>query len=274
MLKSKKSKVSIALIALFLAIEGVPFYIMIVGAFKPNMAFMLIPPDINPFTKMVASNFFHVVNNSDVMLWIANSFIISIGVAALTMFIAATAAYALSRIEFRFRDLLFSLVIITMILPKQILLIPNYLVALKLGLTDSLAGVILTTVAPAFGIFLCRQFMLNIPHELSEAAEIDGCNELKTFFHIILPMSLPALGALGIFAFFGAFNDYLWQLVMISSKNLQTVPIGIAMFAQKSINNTGYQLMAALLSTGPLLVLFIACQKFFVKGITMGGLKG
>jgi multiple sugar transport system permease protein len=275
MFVKKKPIAPIIIIGIFLAITGFPFYLMFVGAFKPSSALTSIPPDINPFINLVTKNFTHVVLETDVFVWMGNSFIVSGFVALLTMLIAATAGYVLARINFPFNNLIFVLVIITMIMPRQILLIPNFLVALNLGLVNSLFGVIVTTVAPAFGIFLCRQFMLNIPKEMSEAAEIDGCYELRTFFHIIVPMSLPALGAIGIFAFFAAFNDYLWQLVMISNKSLQTVPIGIAMFAQKSVNrNLGYQLMTALIVTVPLLALFIACQKFFIKGITLGGVKG
>jgi len=270
----KKKIAPAVIIGIFLAITGFPFYLMFVGAFKPNMALVLIPPDINPFMNNITTNFTHVVFKSDIFLWMGNSFLVSGMVALFTMFIAATAGYVLARINFPFNNLIFVVVIITMIMPRQILLIPNFLVALNLGLVNSLFGVIVTTVAPAFGIFLCRQFMLNIPKEMSEAAEIDGCNEFTTFLHIIIPMSLPALGAIGIFAFFGAFNDYLWQLVMISDKNLQTIPIGIAFFAQKAVGKLGYQLMTALIATVPLLALFIACQKFFIKGITMGSVKG
>ena len=273
-IKRKKSAASTILLVLFLAIMGSPFYIMFLGAFKPNQALSRIPPDIGPFTNLTEANLLHVVKSSDVLLWIANSFIISIAVAAATMAISGMAGYAFSRIDFKLKNILFAVIIATMILPRQILLIPNFLVALKLGLTDSLIGVILTSIAPAFGIFLCRQFMLTIPHELTEAAEIDGCGEMGKFLRVIVPISLPALGAVGLFAFFATFNDYLWQLVMISSKDLQTVPIGIAMFAQKTHANLGYQLMAASLATAPLLALFIFCQRFFVKGITMGGVKG
>ena len=270
----KKTVLSTLLIALFLAVEGFPFYIMFVGAFKPNMALRLLPPDINLFGKLVTANFTYVVQKSEIWLWLFNSFLIGIFVALITVLIAATAGYAFAKLRFPFSGALFAVIIATMILPKQILLIPNYLVALNLRLTDSLWGVIITTVTPPFGVFLCRQFMQTIPMELSESAEMDGCSEPGKFLRIVLPLSLPAVGALGVFAFFAAYNDYLWQLVMISSKKLHTIPIGIAMFAQKATANTGYQLMAAALATVPVLILFISCQRFFVKGITLGGVKG
>ena len=274
LLRRKKSAISIIVLVLLLSIQASPFFLMLVGAFKPNMALIVAPPDINPFDGMTIANLLHVINNSDIFTWIKNSFIISFSVALITMFIAAAAGYAFSKIKFRFSGALFAVIIATMILPKQLLLIPNYLVADSLGLTNSYIGIILTSISAPFGIFLCRQFMQNIPGELTEAAEIDGCSELGKFIRLILPMSLPALGALGIFAFFNTYNDYLWQLIMISDKKLQTVPIGIAMFAQQHVSRIGYQLMAASIATVPLLILFILCQKFFIKGITMGGVKG
>lgn len=172
------------------------------------------------------------------------------------------------------RSSFFALVIATMLLPRQMLLIPNYLVAMKLHLTNSRIGLILTTVSPAFGVFLCRQFMGSIPTELLEAAEIDGCGEIRRFIGIVLPMALPALGALGIFSFFSAWNDYLWQLIMIADKGLRTTPIGIALFSQGQITNTGYQLMAAMIATPSHADYLFKRQKFFVKGITIGGVKG
>lgn len=274
MVTKKSGIITRVMFLLLLVIMLFPFYLMIVGAFKGNIALVKVPPDINPFANMQISNLTYVLQKSDVGVWLVNSLIIGLGTALGTIIIAATAGYAFAKISFPGRNVLFGVVMATMILPRQILLIPNFLVALNLGLTDSLIGVILTTIAPPFGIFLCRQFMQSIPAELTEAAEIDGCSEPGKFLRVIIPLSLPALGALGIFAFFGAYNDYLWQLVMISSKELHTVPIGIAMFAQKSIANVGYQFMAAALCTVPLLIVFICCQKFFVKGITMGGVKG
>ena len=273
-IRKKKSPISVFLLITFLVVMGSPFYVMFIGGFKSNKELLMLPPDMGPFTGLVNTNLLHVVFNSEIFLWITNSFVVSISVAGGTMFIAAMAGYAFSKLDFKFKNLLFAIIIATMILPRQILLIPNFLVAMNLGLVNSLIGVILTSIVPAFGIFLCRQFMLTIPRELTEAAEIDGCSEMGKFFRIIVPISMPALGAVGIFSFFTTFNDYLWQLVMISDKNLQTVPIGIAMFMQKATANIGYQLMAASVATVPLLVIFIFCQRFFIKGITMGGVKG
>lgn len=275
-MKTKKigKWVSFTLLILLILVFLFPYYVMITGAFKSQMALQLIPPDLNPFRNLTGKNAAYVWQKTEILLWLANSTAVSLGTAIITVFIGATAGYAFAKKRFRGQELIFALVIATMLLPRQMLLIPNYLVAMKLHLTNSRIGLILTTVSPAFGVFLRRQFMGRIPTELLEAAEIDGCGEIRRFIGIVLPMALPALGALGIFSFFSAWNDYLWQLIMIADKGLRTTPIGIALFSQGQITNTGYQLMAAMIATLPMLIIFLSCQKFFVKGITIGGVKG
>ena len=231
-MKTKKigKWVSFTLLILLILVFLFPYYVMITGAFKSQMALQLIPPDLNPFRNLTGKNAAYVWQKTEILLWLANSTAVSLGTAIITVFIGATAGYAFAKKRFRGQELIFALVIATMLLPRQMLLIPNYLVAMKLHLTNSRIGLILTTVSPAFGVFLCRQFMGRIPTELLEAAEIDGCGEIRRFIGIVLPMALPALGALGIFSFFSAWNDYLWQLIMIADKGLRTTPIGIALF--------------------------------------------
>lgn len=266
-------KASTILLVVLMLFTMFPFYIMIVGAFKPAIALVTFPIDLNPFSDMSLKNIRTVLEKSDILLWLKNSFVVSLCVAALTCFVAVTAGYSFARIEFRGKRVLFLLVMATLMMPKQVLLIPNYLVAQKLGLVDTMIGLILTSIAPASGVFLCRQFITTLPRELFEAAEIDGCGQIRQFFSIALPLSMPAIGTTAIFAFFGTFNDYLWQLVMISNKNLKTLPIGVTMFAQTQQGNKAVQLASALIATIPLVALFLICQKFFIKGSTEGGIK-
>lgn len=275
--KFEHRKISIpstVLLILIMLLTMFPFYIMIVGTFKPAISLVTFPIDLNPFENLTLKNLGTVLQKSDVFLWLKNSFVISLSVSVLTCFVAVTAGYAFARIEFKGKKIFFMLVMATLMMPKQVLLIPNYLVANSLGLVDTMIGVILTSIAPAAGVFLCRQFILSLPRELFEAAEIDGCGELKKFVRIALPMSMPAIGTTAIFAFFGTFNDYLWQLVMISKKSLKTLPIGVTLFAQTQQGNKAVQLAVAFIATVPLVILFLAFQKFFIKGSTEGAVKG
>ena len=242
--------------------------------FKPTISLISMPIDLNPFKNLTLDNVIRVITKSDMVLWLKNSFIISCSVAIITSIMSVMSGYAFARIKMRGSKILFALVIITMIMPKQILLIPNYLVAYNLNLQNKLIGVILTSISPAFGIFLSRQTISTVPREIYDAADLDGCSEFRKLLNITLPIILPTIGTIIIFSFFEVFNDYLWQLIMISDTNLKTLPIGIAMFAQKVKGNRGVQLALALLGTIPLGVMFVMCQKFFIKQSTEGSVKG
>lgn len=265
---------STILMVLVVCIVVMPFYIMVVGALKPSMALIKTPIDLSPFQNLTLDNIRKVITQTDVFLWIRNSLVISLTVACATIFIGISAGYAFAKIPFRGKVFFFALVMATMMMPKQMLMIPNYLVANKLNLQNSMMGVILTSIAPGFGVFLSRQQISSIPKELFDAAEIDGCGEVRKFFRIVLPLSLPTVGTIGILSFFATFNDYVWQTIMISDKNLRTLPLGLSYFAQLQSNNKAAQLAMALIATIPMIILFIACQKFFIKGATAGAVKG
>lgn len=281
-MKRKKSKLNTSKISItgsilvftFGFINMIPLFVMLIGSIKDKYALTSYPMDLNPFKEPTLKNIFKVLQETDLLLWFKNSLIISIAVAFLTILIGITAGYALSKIKFRFKGILFGLVMATMMMPKQLLLVPNFLVANQLHLTNSLVGVVLTSLAPAFGVFLSRQFISSMPSELFDAAEIDGCSEVRKFFSIVLPLSLPAVGTIGIFSFFGVFNDYVWQLIMISKPALRTLPIGVGLYSSLNYSNVALQLTCALLSTIPLVIIFLFSQKLFIKGATAGAVKG
>lgn len=273
--KKKISWGNTVLLCLLMLLVASPLFIMAVGAFKPNISLTQLPPDLNPFDgKWDLKSMNILFSKSDLLQWMLNSFIIAISVCLMTTFIGMTGGYAFSRIKFRGKKILFAMVIATMLMPKSVLMIPNFLVAKQLGLVDSLIGVILTTIAPAFAVFLARQCVMTLPGELFEAAEIDGCSEPGKFFRVALPLTMPSMGAATIFSFFGAFNDYTWQLIMISNENLKTVPLGISGLSSKFVFDRGVPLAGALVVSIPLLVIFLAFQKVFVKGATVGAVKG
>lgn len=271
---NKPTVISTVLLCLLLAAVMAPFYIMLVGAFKPNASLITIPADLIPVKGFTLKNIQIVFEKSEILLWLKNSMIVSVSVAIATAFIGVTAGYAFAKINFKGKNILFMMVMATMMMPKQMLLIPNYLVAYNLKLQDTMIGLILTSIAPAFGVFLSRQFITSLPGTLFEAAEIDGCSEIGKFFRIALPLSLPSVGTISIFAFFSCFNDYIWQLIMISDKELKTLPVGIAFFSEQMLNNRAAQMAIAMLATIPMVIIFLACQKFFIKGATAGAVKG
>jgi len=273
--KRKISWVNTIILCVLMIGVAAPLYVMVVGAFKNNAALMSLPPDLNPFSgNWWWRSMETILLKSDVLLWMRNSFIIAISVAVLTTAIGMTAGYSFARLKFYGKKFLFALVIATMIMPKAVLMVPNFLVAKNLGLVDNMLGVILTTLGPAFAVFLSRQCIQTLPSELFEAAEIDGTNEFGKFIRVAFPLTMPSMGAATIFSFFGAFNDYTWQLIMISNPDLMTTSVGVATLQSKYGSVVGVSLAGSLLVSIPLLLIFLAFQKVFIKGATVGAVKG
>ena len=273
--KPNKPKVTPSLVFLwfFIALSLVPLYVMVVGSLKPNFSLFMIPPNLNPFDA-IRDNYDFVFTQLDIFQWYGNSLFISGMIALLTVFISASAGYSFAKKKFPGKDILFVVLLATMMLPRQVLLVPNFLVAKQLGLTNSLIGVVFTSLNLAFGIFLCKQFMSSLPDEMLEAARIDGCNDFFVFFRVMLPLSMPVLGALAIFSFIAGWNDFLWQYIMLSSKSLRTMPMAIAFLSQERISFVGYQMAGATLCAAPMIAMFLTFHRYFIKGITMGAVKG
>ena len=273
----KDKQVSIggaALIYIIAILNLIPFFVMLIGTFKVNIDLVKYPMNLNPFENATLKNLHKVFTETDMPLWFKNSFIISITTALSTILIGLAAGYALAKIKFRGKGLLFALVMATMMMPKQLLLVPNYLVARQLNLVNTTIGVILTSLSPAFAVFMSRQYISSLPTELFDSAEVDGCGEIRKFFTIVVPLSLPAAATIGIFSFFSTFNDYIWQLIMLTDSKKMTMPVGVAVFTSLNTGNVALQLASALVAAMPLVIIFFCCQKLFIKGATAGAVKG
>ena len=263
-------------LSLILILALVPFIIMIIGSIKPNMTFSIVPIDMSPFSNTTLKNYESVLETVNITQAFRNSLFILIFVVVAEVVLAIMAGYIFAIKEFPCKKLLFGLVIVTMMLPKQLLLVPNFMVAKKLHLINTLAGVALTTINASYGIFLTRQYVLTIPKEFYEAAKIDGCGELSIFLKIILPFLKPVMAAIAIYSMFNVWNDYLWQNVMLSSETNQTVPLMLAYLSNKISNGfpvVGLQMAGSVIAIAPVLTFFIVFQKWFIEGITVGGVK-
>ncbi len=206
--------------------------------------------------------------------WLINTVFMAVVAMLLTCITAALAGYALAKKRFVGRGLIFSLIICAMALPKQVILIPLLREMSQLNLYDTLWSVIFPTVGWPFGVFLMKQFSEGIPGEILEAARIDGAGELQTFNVIVLPMVKPGVGALAIFTFINSWNDYFMQLIMLTSGNNYTLPLGIATLQGETSVDMGMLMAGAALAALPIIVVFLIFQKYFTKGITMGAVKG
>lgn len=258
--------------AILMIIVMLPFYIMIVGSMKPNWALFQIPPDITPFS-LILDNYIFIFNQP-IARWMLNSFLISFLIGVITIFIDAAAGYVFAKREFPGKKQLFAVVLATMVLPIQVFIVPMFIVVNKLGLYDSLAGVILPAIAAPFGVFLMKQYMQTLPDDIILAARIDGAHELRIFSGIIFPLSLPAIGVLAIFNFISGWNDYLWQLIVLTDSDNWTMPLALAGMVSKYYRNVGYQLAGSVLATLPIVIIFLLLQKSLIRGLTLGAVKG
>lgn len=231
------------------------------------------PPHLIPHSLHLA-NFKEVFGIVPIATFIGNTFFVSGIVMIGQLFTASLAAYAFAKMDFKGKGLMFSLFVATMMVPWEVTMIPNYLTVRSLDWLDSYQGLIIPFVATAFGTFLLRQFFLQLPKELFEAAKIDGCGHLRYFLFHVLPLSRPALGTLAVYSFLNMYNSYLWPLLITNSKSMRTVQIGISMLEFQE--STAWNLVFAgiTLVILPSLLLLVFGLKQLVQGMAAGALKG
>ena len=249
-----------------------PLYWIITGSFKNNAEITAREPIWFPMSPTM-ENYMELFDNP-AFLWLFNIIFISAAAMILTCITASLAGYALGKKRFIGRGVLFTIIICAMALPKQVIVIPLAQLMTFLNLKDTLWAVILPTVGWPFGVFLMKQFSESIPTEILEAARVDGAGELRTFFSVVFPMIKPGIGALAIFTFVNTWNDYFLQLVMLITEENWTLPLAIANMQGEMSTDYGLIMAGAALASVPIIIVFIAFQKYFTQGIAMGAVKG
>lgn len=251
------------------------------------MAFTSLHPPLAPTPTLATlfapaewrfDNYARVLLLPELPVWrfALNSVLVTGGVVALQLALCSTAAYAFARLRFRGRDALFTAFVLTMMIPPQVLIVPLYMLVGSLGWLNSYVGLIVPYqyLSTAFGTFLLRQYFLSLPRSLDDAARIDGCGEWGTFRHVILPSSRPALATLAAFAFVWTWTDFYWPLLCTSTVTMRTLEVGLSVFKDAYGGaNWPLQMAAAVCVLVPVLVVFLAMQRFFVRGVVMSGLK-
>ena len=252
-----------------------PLLYMVSTAFKTTGDAASPDPQWIPDNPTTAA-FEAILGNSatPVVRWLVNSLLAATLQSLLIVMTAALAGYALARMDFAGKRVVFGIIIGTLFIPPVILLIPNYLITSRIGWLDTLAAVVVPGAAGAFGVFFMRQFFLGIPSELEEAAAIDGAGRFRTFLTVVLPLSRPALVTLGMLSFLTNWNDFLWPVYVLFSPESQTLPAGLATL--QNANAVRYDLLmaGAVIASAPVLVLYAAAQRFVVEGVSRAGLKG
>jgi putative chitobiose transport system permease protein len=240
---------------------------------SPTENIFQFPPQLLP-SQPTFNNFVRVWQTNPFGRYLFNSTLVALLTVGLNLLFCALAAYPLARLEFRGREIIFTAIVTTIMIPFQIVMIPLYILTVQLGMKNTYLGIIFPAIASAFGIFLLRQAFQGVPKELEEAARIDGCSELGIWWHVMLPAVRPALVTLAIFVFIGAWSDFLWPLIVIDRPELYTLPLGVAMLA--GTFSLDWRLIAAgsVISIAPILILFLFVQRYIVPTAAGSGVKG
>ena len=251
-----------------------PFFWMIRSSVMPEKQIMRFPPIWIP-SSLTLEHFADVLTTQPFGRYIVNSLLVALVVTAGQLVVASMGAYAFARLRFPGRDRLFLFYLATMIIPTQVTLIPQYVLISRFGWVDSYAALTIPFLSSAFLTFLLRQFFLSIPRDLEDAARIDGAGYFRTYATIVLPLSGPALATSALLAFMGSWTNFLWPLIVTRSRDLRTVPVGLAAL-QQEMGQTDYaQIMAgSVLAMLPMFILFLFLQKFIIASVAASGLKG
>jgi multiple sugar transport system permease protein len=250
-----------------------PFAWMLSASFKLNRDVFTFPIEWIP-AEPRWENYVDIWTKIPLAMFIGNTAKITIIVTILQLLTSSFAAYAFAKLKFPFRDTLFLGYIATIAMPWQVYMVPQFLLMRELDLNNTHTALIILQAFTAFGVFLMRQFYQSIPDELCEAARIDGMNEYQIWWKIMLPLSKPALSTLTIFTFVNTWNDFLGPMIYLTKTELKTIQIGLRMFISQYSAEYGLIMAASMVSLVPVLLIFLALQRFFVEGIASTGLKG
>ncbi|MDZ7393548.1 MAG: carbohydrate ABC transporter permease [candidate division KSB1 bacterium] len=268
------SRVVIYAVLLVLALSMlIPFLWMVMTSFMNELEVSQYPPKLWP-SKFLWSNYREALTLLPFGRFFVNSVIMSLGAVLLQLIVCSMAAFAFARLHFRGRDRIFGLYIATMMIPVIVTIIPAFLIVDAFGWVNTYQGLILYFASSVWGIFLLRQFFLTLPRDLEDAARIDGASTFHIYWRIALPLSKPALATLGIFSFMAVWRDFLWSLIVTTQMDMRPVEVGIAFFHNMHVTKWPYQMAAAVCVMVPIVVIFFMAQRYFVKGITLTGLKG
>ena len=249
-----------------------PLYWMFATAVRPKKEIFGGGLDLVPST-FVWSNFSDAWNKLPWDQFYINSIAIAAIAVPVTVFINLLAGYTFAKYKFPGRDILFLLMISTLMIPIQVIMVPEFLIVAKLGWVNTWWGVLVPRAAEAFGLFMVRQFMVSIPDELIEAARLDGAGEFTIFRRVVLPLSWPVIAVLSIFTFMWRWNDFAWPLVVLQEQSAYTVPLGLNLMKGQYFTDWTGLMSMSLLSIIPMMLVFIFFQRYFIQGIASTGLK-
>jgi multiple sugar transport system permease protein len=250
-----------------------PFLWMLLGSFRPDRELKMVPPTWLP-QHWTLENYRQLYHQLDLLQVFFNSTLVAVTITVGNLAFCSMLGYAFAKLNFPGKRVMFSLVLATLMVPGVVTLVPLFVLVSNLGMANSYAGLIFPFVAGPFGVFLMRQFMLGLPNELIDAARVDGAGEFRIFASVIMPLCKPALATLGILTFLTSWNNFLWPLVVAQSEDKYTLPVALAIYAiGENKSNYGLLMAGSVAIIVPVLIVFIALQRHFVRGIALTGIK-
>ena len=250
-----------------------PFIWMVLSSIKPQIEIISIPPTLLPQT-VTFEHYARVFQTIPIVRYYLNSLFLSVTRTSLIVFTSTIMGYVLAKYNFRFKNLIFMVVMGTMMLPFALTMIPVFMTVALLGWVDSYKALIIPGMFSSFGIFLMRQAMYSFPSELREAARIDGCGEFKIFFQIVIPLSKAPMAALAILVFMETWDEFFWPLIVLQSSDKFNIPLGLASLASEHSMDFGLIMAGATISVLPIIIVFFFAQKHFIASISIAGIKG
>ena len=271
--KTLSTMVINGLLVLLAIISIAPLLWMLSVSFMQTGEAGHFPPPLLPADAGV-QNYRELFMKAGMGRFLFNSFLISSAVMLLSVLFNTLAGYAFAKLHFKGRDRTFRALLAALVIPGQVAMMPLFLLLKQMGLVNTYMGAIVPGMAAIFGIFLVRQYARSIPDELLEAARIDGAGEWRIFFQIVLPALKPILVTLAIFSFLGAWNDFMWPLIVLSDESLQTLPVALASLSREHVMDYELMMAGSVVTILPVLLLFLVLQRYYIQGLLLGSVKG
>jgi len=260
------------ILALLALLTAFPLLWMISASLMPAGEAMTLPARLVP-SRPTLEHYATLFTRLHLGRTLLNTLFLASSVTAVSLLCNSMAGYAFAKLRFRGRRRLFALLLATLIVPPQVTVLPLFLEIRALGLVNSYGGILVAGIATVFGIFLVRQFAQGIPDELLDAARLDGASELRIYFTVVLPLLRPILVTLGVFTFLTSWNDFMWPLIVLTDESKYTLPVALANLSGEHVQDTELMMAGAVVTVLPGLLLFLALQRQYIEGITMGSVK-
>ncbi len=262
-----------AVLAAGLVLTLAPLLWMLSASLMPAGEASVYPPRLLP-SRVTLEHYTSLFARLNLARYFLNSLLIASAITLISLLLNSMAGYAFAKLRFPGRDGLFRILLSALVVPAQVAMLPLFLMLKQLGLINTWWGVIVPGMTSIFGIFLIRQYALSIPDSLLEAARIDGASEFKIYWWVVLPICRPILVTLAVFTFMGAWNDFMWPLIVLTDESMYTLPVALANLLGEHVQDTELMMAGSVLTILPVMLLFIFVQRAYIEGITAGSLKG